>query len=632
MFEPVRDTPKWVREIDSISVVLPEPPLVQKYGGGQRVDLDEQYEYCLSDASLSNLVRAGTTLIWLPYFSGFGLEFEKTEMERIRDFSQRARAKGLKTAFCISLGSLTPETLLIEEPDAHNWLQVNHDGQLCGSGGGSAGARTFRARPCVNSEGFMRYIERVCNSAVDCGADLVHFTGTGYNPEPDTCHCPLCVTAFREFLRRQYGTQTEQTRQAGQERFGHHTFIHARPPIAGRGHASSDPIVSPHQQEWIRFKVHSVTHALARLSQAIAKRNPECAVGADLLQDGKANSDASFAINYSEQLPLIQSALRLPASSKKMEINNLRTLYKVARAFNIVFSIRPFGMPADLRITANLAFSQNGPGVLGEPTDPQFKNEAASASVQFYNRNRELFRNSTSAATVAVFRDTPSLAFDGASCLNEVESALLDNHIPFDLIFSWDAKALGAYRCILLANPKCLSDEIIKSLEAYVHSGGGLVIVDDAGSRDVWYRKRMKPSLQALIGSPEGAQSDYIRNQSGQGRVAYLQRGLATGARYAEAIAFASGIENPCTVSVESGEVVSECRRIDSSTLIHILNPGADPARGLRVSLACQASPQKVVPLSPTHPHEPIPFTCDNGRLHFYFDEVERYVLFRVDY
>ena len=52
---------------------------------------------------------------------------------------------------------------------------------------------------------------------------------------------------------------------------------------------------SPHEQEWIKFKAHTLAQSVSRLSRAIFKRNPQCAVGAELLT-----------------LPGIGSANRLP--------------------------------------------------------------------------------------------------------------------------------------------------------------------------------------------------------------------------------------------------------------------------------------------------------------------------------
>jgi hypothetical protein len=141
---------------------LPEAPIVQKYRGAQRVDADEQFSQALSDSALDSLAHAGVTLVWINFFNGFGIEFEKAELERLRDYMSRAHSRGLKVAASIQVGALVPETLQLEENEAQNWLQVNSNGQhpLISSHGGLS-----LSRPCFNSESFLRFMERVCSLA-----------------------------------------------------------------------------------------------------------------------------------------------------------------------------------------------------------------------------------------------------------------------------------------------------------------------------------------------------------------------------------------------------------------------------------------------------------------------------------
>ncbi|MFH0939016.1 MAG: hypothetical protein V1899_07030 [Planctomycetota bacterium] len=308
MLELFQLRPNWVRQTGLISVVLPEPPVVQKYCGAQRTDVEEQYDMWLSDATLDSLSQNGVNLIWIRLFAGFGLQFEKSEAERAQDYIARAHSHGLKIAALISLGALVPETLLLEESECPNWLQINAAGwhPTC------ATPYSFRARPCYNSENFLRYMERVCNQAMDFDADLIHFDDIGYNPEPDVCRCPICVAAFRDFLYKQYGAQEDRTQTAGQKRFGHNDFTHIRPPFLTREiladqeqAAQVNGFDTPHIQEWIIFKAHTVTQALARFEIAIRKRKPECAIGADLFHSFGGNTDWLHGIDFDRQLPML---------------------------------------------------------------------------------------------------------------------------------------------------------------------------------------------------------------------------------------------------------------------------------------------------------------------------------------
>src|SRR5436190_22501709 len=98
MTDEKRKTPGWLRKAPLISAVLPETPLTQKYRGGAETDVELRYESALSDGALDDLARAGVNLIWIHLYNGFGLEFEKVEMERARVLISSAHVKGMHAA------------------------------------------------------------------------------------------------------------------------------------------------------------------------------------------------------------------------------------------------------------------------------------------------------------------------------------------------------------------------------------------------------------------------------------------------------------------------------------------------------------------------------------------------------
>src|SRR5579862_13347 len=335
MLEP-KDRPQWLRA-DLHYVELPEPPSVQKYIGGQRVDAAERYAGELAADAPARLKSSGADLVCIRFFAGFGLEFEAAEFDRGRDFIQRAHATNLKVAARISLGWAVPETLIQEESDSQNWMQLTHDGKSVW------GSQSFQCRPCYNSEGWLRYVEKATGMAVDAGADLIFFDGAGYSPTVRACHCPLCVASFRDFLRGKYGSQEDATRLLGLERFGHNSFIHVRPPVE----SIASVVTAPHQQEWVLFKIRTVTDALARIAKFVRRRNPQCAVGAEVFDTFfAAGSEYLFGIDAAQWLPLLDAAFmrepRLsfppdwkPADRAQRAINTSLNA-KVARAFGSV--------------------------------------------------------------------------------------------------------------------------------------------------------------------------------------------------------------------------------------------------------------------------------------------------------
>jgi hypothetical protein len=89
-----RQRPEWLRS-GLRYCELPEPPLVQKYIGGQPIDADSHYAETLSQENVLKLAAAGTEVVSIRFFAGFGLDFEAAEMDRGREFLSRARAAGI---------------------------------------------------------------------------------------------------------------------------------------------------------------------------------------------------------------------------------------------------------------------------------------------------------------------------------------------------------------------------------------------------------------------------------------------------------------------------------------------------------------------------------------------------------
>jgi hypothetical protein len=95
---------------------------------------------------------------------------------------------------------------------------------------------------------------------------------------------------------------------------------------------------SPHVQEWTEFKTQTLTACLSRMARGIGKRNPECAIGADLLRNFKAGSgsEASFGIQFETQIPLldvVSGELGADAFSEEQT--------KIARLFGVGIPARP---------------------------------------------------------------------------------------------------------------------------------------------------------------------------------------------------------------------------------------------------------------------------------------------------
>ena len=636
MSVPFKKKPAWLASAGLLAVELPEPHYHAKYNGSSSAGAEAAGDEARSDAALDALAQAGVQLLCVPFYRGYGLEFEKEELERARELVPRAQARGLRVAARVTLGAVIPETLVAEESDARNWLQVNQDGQPALYGAAAAGTRV---RPCYQSEGYQRHMEKVCALAVESGADLVLLEDVAYNPEPDTCRCPLCVSGFREMLREQYGPQDEATRAAGLARFGHQDFAHVRPPMyrEERDAAAFPVLEGPHEQEWLRFKVRTLVRCVARLSHLMERKRPECAVAADVLRPAGTHAEWDGGLACVEMLPRLDAAgVPANAAGETAPDSWVRAL-QTARAFEVAVIARA---DTEQLLAATLAFHPTGGiCIVGGGGEGKTLDTFAREYQEFQRGHREtLLQGARSLARVAVYHDPASLAFGGAAphaSLAFVERMLLEHQIAFDAVFPDHLDRLSSYRAVVLPDAECLSDETAGKLRTYVEAGGGVVITERTGACDPWRRARPRPVLSDLLdGKAEPSQEHATEgsrvSRYGQGRAAYV-----AGPRdeLLEVLTMVAG-EPPCRAAASSGRFLVQPWALTPAGLaVHVLSLDWEtPVRGLEVSLACSRPPREGVPLSPVRTGEPLFFDYDASRerMHFRCTDVKGYVVFRV--
>jgi hypothetical protein len=588
----LKQKPNWLPASGVLASQIPEPHYQVKYAGGVPVGWDEHEASTFSVEHLDQLVASGINLLSIPFYRGYGAEFEADAMSRAAELAKCARERKLRVGLRITVGATVPEILLAEDPEAHNWLQVSADGQPCVL---STPAPGVRVKPCFQSEGYQRYIEKICLRAVEVGADLVVLQEVSYNTEPDACRCPLCVSAFRERLRELYGPQSDETRAAGLERFGHHNFSHLRPPLyhAGQG-ATPGQLNAPHEQEWLLFKARTLGRFVSRLSKAIERQNGDCAVGADVLRTSERAAWAA-GISMSELLPLLDVAA-LPCGDDTCAIAGRIHALKTARAFGVT-ACMPYvaGVEEASYLRAEVLANQpQGPVCASACAD-----DAGRAQVAFYRDHRDaLFAGATEVARIAVYSDTISLALNANephAGLAATERFLLDRHLPYSLLVPGQEELLSSFACVIVPDAECLSDAAAASLRSYVEAGGGLMVTGITGRCDAWRRPRAKPALAECLGEayPSGSQV-----ACGQGRASYVPC-LKNEPALAEALRFVMG-EQPLCVAAQRGRFsVTHYHLPSGAQTIHVVASPKTPVQGLEIALHCAQTPQEVLLFAP---------------------------------
>jgi hypothetical protein len=506
-----------------------EPYLFMVRRGGQRLDLRASYERAQSEEVIRKLTEQGVEVFHTHLYKGFGMAAEKPEMEDARRAAEIAHRHGLKVDSYIQWNTMMYETFFAEQPRAKDWIQRDALGQPILLTYGFQ--QSYRYRPCFANQEYLDYLKKIVRYAVEeVKTDFIHFDNFDLNAEPDSCHDPVCVRGFREFLKRKY-TPAKRI-----ERFGFETLDYVNPP---QWNAQSRPenlqiIYDPAIQEWIDFRCQVMADALRQLAVYAKSLNPEVAIEVNphgITGQNRAwgaGLDHARFLKWTEAFWTEEENLPGYLSDGRL-ISKIRS-YKLARTFrNILLAYiagDPVAMAECLTFNQTIGYAGNHP--LGSEM---------LKCIAFYRKNRELFTGARDAGNVALLRSYPSITYNNARAqLSAIlaEQTLIQARIPFDLVFDQHLDDLSKYRVLILPDSECLSDRQLAAVHAFVEKGGGLLAIGQSGLYDEWRRLRTQPGLAGLVDNQPRARAYEesvqrtetagapVRKDVKQGRVVYL--------------------------------------------------------------------------------------------------------------
>jgi hypothetical protein len=507
-----------------------EPFLFVVRRGGQRLDAYQEYQAAQSEGLLQRLKEQGVEVFHTHLYKGFGMQAEKPDMEETRKTTEIAHRLGLKVDTYIQWNTMMYETFFAEEPRAQNWIQRDAAGKPILLTYGYQ--QSYRYRPCFANQEYLDYLKKIVKYAVEeVKTDFIHFDNFDLNPEPDSCHCGVCVAGFRNFLKSKYSAEKRK------ERFGFANVDYVNPPQWNDPNPPQkmEIIFDPAIQEWIDFRCQIMSDALKLLALYTRSLNPEVAIEVNPhgITGGnrawEAGLDHSRFLKYTDVFWTEEENEPGYLPDGRL-ISRIRSL-KLARTYgNVLLS---YIADNPVAMAENLSFNQTLGFVGQDPLSPDMVKY-----IDFYRKNRELYQDSRDVATVAVFRSHPSIAYHNARAQLSailVEQALIQARIPFDLIFDEHLASLSKYSAVILPDSECLSDGQIASLRTFVQNGGGLVVTEQSGLYDEWRRLRVQPGLAGLVESQPKAEAYQERvsgsrpvsappakKEFGRGRVVYL--------------------------------------------------------------------------------------------------------------
>ena len=472
-----------------------EPLAARRRLGGHKVVFlgnsqwaEQWHDRIFSEKTVRHMKDLGINFAVTHFFKGMGLIAERKEMLQTRAFVKLCHKHGIKVAGYTQFRSLYYETFLKEEPHAAGWIQKRMDGAL-----NTWGGSYYRWAPCVNSREFIAYLKKVVSyGANEIGLDALHFDNTYVQP----CYCGRCRMLFREYLKK--NLQDEK-------RLGFLGFNHVElPPYVEDYTYIADPLY----QEWIRFRVESLTNAWRELYLHIKKINPELgmitnpAFPRTLGWANRLSFHPRAAGTYTDMM--FAENGNFPGMEGDKHVSQIRA-YKIGAAcgYRVIptawkHDAKGISCPANAQeVKLSLAEAAAFGGTVGATwalrttvgqevvVDNQKLAEPLGKYISFFNRHHALYVKAQTDAKVVLLQSFESFAFrpaDSSARFMGMEQILLSGSVPYDVLFDEDIERIGRYRLLIAAGQECPSDKTVSAIRKFVRNGGKVLAAGKSGA------------------------------------------------------------------------------------------------------------------------------------------------------
>jgi hypothetical protein len=486
---PLDQRPDWLARDGIVMAGSWEPLLfrVRRDGAAGYTPTAEQEAAYVEEHSpemVARLKDLGVNFVMMHCYKGAGLVAEGQSMSDAAAFAELCRNAGLRVGVYNYSGAFLWEPLFKEIPLAKDWVLLDERGRPRTYG--SATYRYYWNRNHPQAQAFYRGI--VSFAVNEIKVDLLHFDNYIAGPGRDA----NSVQRWRRYLRDTFTPQEL-------ERMDIADIDSVQPPMTG-------PPDSLLRRAWLEFCCRSLAdsyHDMSRYARTLRSDILiECNPGGPgdrirppvdhgrLLLGGEAFWDEG----------------RRPGYENGRLHTRIRT-YKVARRMdNMAFAYAT----TPLEMAESMAFNLDCLGcvcwfeygkIVAEPGSKDRVSATLAPFIEFFHKRRELLRDARVVADVAVLRSFPSQVYADAkyaSLTYQVEQALINSRVCFQIIYDQHLNDLQRYRVLILAGCVATSDEQIRLIERYVRSGGKVCIVGQAGTHDEWMLPRQKPAFNHL--------------------------------------------------------------------------------------------------------------------------------------
>jgi hypothetical protein len=624
-------------------------PILTRRWGGMSTDFLDTYTRMHTEETVKKMKEQGITLVIIHFYKGFGLVAEREYIEDAIKFTALCHQYGIKVGVYIG-DTICYETFLKEVPGAIDWLVPDY----LGAPVQYSATQTFRRRPYIGHPDYVNYLKKVVKVAIDeVKVDFIHFDNSCSQALPEDFQHPLAIEQFRDYLKNKYNL--EQLK----DRFGFSDVNYFTPP---KYRGIPQPIIDPLFQEWTDFRCQKLSDHYSNMRTYIKSLNPNVVVEHN--PHGVTGNNTAWEIGIDWPRAIASTEIfwsegeRDPGLSPDGVLVSKIRSYKVARTLdNMCFTVTG---TSKLRMAEAMAYNQHCIGYMGGVLSVYNFSEAQSRYIKFFTDNFIYYRDNESVADVAILRTFPTMAYSNFSTQYSTilfEQTLIQENIPFDIIFENNLQNLSKYSVLVLANQECLSDKQIEMIRTFVHEGGGLVITENTSLYTEWMRKRPNPGLNDLFTDKiilsSGAGQVTVKNKYNLGRAAYIPaiipsivhpQNAAPTSEYwklpvnykdlVDAVKWADGkdlsleIKSPDYVTTELTQSLDQ-----SKLMLHIVNfktEGEQLVKNIDISLRIPKGKQvkELILLSPdSEGSESLPFKVKDDRADFKVPRLEIYDL-----
>ena len=500
--------------------------------------LEDWYDKVRSEETIRSLAGEGANLIYINFAKGAGQDKKFEDLENTARMVRLCHKYGIRVLAYIQVATKHSEEFFSAHPEAKDWCRVDPDGKVQTYGG-----QYYRAALCPANDDYLQYLKTLVRSAVvDYGVDGVFLDNCYYDP----CYCPVCQKKFNAYLRGHYPDPFES--------FGITNYRDVLiPEVSGDESSVADRL----QQAWVNWRVTIVPDLADSLRACLKSINPDAAFSGNTIYprhdnwhlrgvnpyrmlrifdiayceghnfpcwegDGRMVSNASsFSMCENAGSNMLTGVWLpgtvLPWQSSQIEIHLGESMAFGGHVLSAIWALRMKGR----------RFADS-PEQLSDPyfTEPEIA-ETWKRYNSFFLEHGKLYVGSRRKAELALYHGEYAMAYDFSNSYQAFVNAnqlLLQEHIPYDILFSQDIDRLGNYGALLVCSQSCLSGREIEALKAFVKAGGKLIVTGETGLRDEFNRERVDYPFGDITGAGlfGGELREVYEASYGSGRIIFF--------------------------------------------------------------------------------------------------------------